>query len=379
MKWRLRPTDLVTGVAMLVILAGGGLLLTNAPSSDTGATSGTLSPTDPPSSTPTEAVPTPDDETEGDDRGPKGDRGGEPEIEEVPESGTGMEIVMPGDAAEAPEFTSSLDLNISSFNLLGTSHTVPGGTHSGRGYAPGPTRARWAASLVRDQGLDIVGWQELEADQARTVLASLPGYQMYPGPSGRRHASANSIMWRTDDWTAVQTSTIGIPYFGGKAVQMPYVRLRHRATGTDLWVGNFHNPASGGRRGNNAGARAEATRRQIRLANYLREKSGLPVIFTGDFNEKGVYFCRLVGATELENAFGGQAGGGGCSPPAGLGIDHIYGTPELAWLDSASVRRGIDGRVSDHPMILARARLTVIDQEAVDEARRGLERLEESG
>jgi endonuclease/exonuclease/phosphatase family metal-dependent hydrolase len=375
MKWRPRPVDLGTGAVLVVILVASGFLVTGGP---TEQTSGEPTPAAPPSagSSPgTGAGNQPGEEPGGK---PGKDGRDDVEIEDVPGSGSGMEIVMPGDAVEAPAFSSALDVTISSFNVLGTSHTVPGGTHRNRGYAPGATRARWAAQLLAARGVDIVGFQELERDQAATVRSALPGYDMFPGPQRRTHKSSNSIMWNAEEWEAVQTSLIGIPYFRGNIVDMPYVRLRHRATGTDLWVANFHNPASSKRRGNNQPHRLEATRRQIRLANTLRSQTGLPVIFTGDFNERESYFCRLVGGTELESSFGGTVVGGSCSPPPDSRIDWIFATPELSWLSSVRERSGTISRITDHPIVLAEARLTVVDQEAVEEARRGLERLEES-
>ncbi len=256
-----------------------------------------------------------------------------------------------------PPATATTEVVVSSFNVLGSSHTR--GKKGRRGFAAGTTRAGFAAQLVQDRGVDLVGFQELERDQARVVVNRLPGYAMYPGPQKRQHASSNSIMWRTDTWRTVETHTIGIPYFNGNIIQMPYVRLQNLATGTDVWVANFHNPASVKRRGDQSRWRAEATRRQVELANRLRAESGLPVIFTGDFNEREVYFCRLVGATELEASNGGTVSDGRCAPPRAARIDWVFGTPELSWLSSIVDQSPLVRRTTDHPMIVARAQLRV--------------------
>ena len=92
----------------------------------------------------------------------------------------------------------------------------------------------------------------------RRLMKDLPGYGIFPGPSMTWREAENSIMWRNDEWYPVQSSTIAIPYFFGRIRQMPYVRLRNRATGTDIWVANFHNPANV--HGNAAVWRAEAAR-----------------------------------------------------------------------------------------------------------------------
>lgn len=266
-------------------------------------------------------------------------------------------------AAEEPEEptgdprTVTTDVVVSSFNVLGASHTK--GKGKKRGFARGKVRAGYAAQAILERDVDLVGFQELEGPQARTIADRLPGYSSFPGPSKRRHASANSIAWRNDSWSAVEKHTIGIPYFHGNIINMPYVRLRNLDTGTDVWVANFHNPASVKSRGDQSRHRAEATRRQIALANRLRAETGLPVIFTGDFNERDVYFCRLVGGTELEASNGGSVTDGHCAPPRDARIDWVFGTPELDWQSSMVDRSALIQRTTDHPMIVAKAQLRV--------------------
>jgi hypothetical protein len=164
-------------------------------------------------------------------------------------------------------------------------------------------------------------------------------------------------MWRSDKWQAVQSSTTPIPYFKGRIHQMPYLRLRNLQTGAEVWVANFHNPASTKRSGNNARWRVEARRRQILLANRLYGETGVPVIFTGDMNEREEYFCPVVGATALEASNGGSVVGTRCDPPDNPRIDWIFGTPEIDWLSSVANRSDLVQRTSDHPMIVARGRL----------------------
>jgi endonuclease/exonuclease/phosphatase family metal-dependent hydrolase len=249
------------------------------------------------------------------------------------------------------------DVVVSSFNVLGHSHTKGKGR---KGFAGGRVRAGLAAQAILERNVDLVGFQELERPQARKIVKQLPGYSIFPGPSKRLHASANSIAWRNDTWTAVETHTIGIPYFSGNIIEMPYIRLRNIATGTDVWIANFHNPASIKKRGDQSRWRLEATNRQIALTNRLRTETGLPVIFTGDFNERDVYFCRLVGGTEMEASNGGSVSADGhCSPPRGARIDWVFGTPELDWQDSIVDKSALIQRVTDHPMIVAKAKLRV--------------------
>jgi endonuclease/exonuclease/phosphatase family metal-dependent hydrolase len=295
------------------------------------------------------------------------------EVEEVPDSGTGMRVV-PAEMLDSAALSAvTVDFTVASFNVFGSSHTAPGGKKAG--WPSGVSRIAGTAELIRHHEVGIVGLQELQRDQMSRLVGILDEYAIFPGPSMGWRESENSIIWRTDQWYPVQSSTIAIPYFNGRTRQMPYIRLRNSTTGTDIWVANFHNPANTGRFGAQSHWRAEATRRQIALANELQRRTGVPVVFTGDFNDRAGYFCALVGNTDMHASNGGSAEGGRCSPPPGMQIDWVFGTPEIAWTDSLVDRSPLGRQVSDHPMVLASGRLNVVDQEVVEEAAEGLARM----
>jgi endonuclease/exonuclease/phosphatase family metal-dependent hydrolase len=262
----------------------------------------------------------------------------------------------PADPAPEPQPTpptsATVDVRVGSFNVLGSNHTGRGGNK--RGWATGVQRTPGAAALIRSHGLDIVGLQELRPDQQNRLTGLLDGYDVYPGSRVPPRESANSIIWRTDVWQLAEATTVPIPYFHGRTIRMPSIRLRHVATGAELWVANFHNPASTKRKGNHERWRDEATRRQVALANDLRARTGLPVVFTGDFNERDEFFCQLVAHTELEASDGGSAVPGRCSPPRDRGIDWVFGTPDITWTSSVRDRSPIARRVSDHPIVAAK-------------------------
>ena len=395
MKWNVRTVDWVAGVAMLVVLSVGSLFALGAWSAIPGLTAvdrpapNVLVPSDGPAAdapAEDEADDEPEDEAKQDERPPvrkqkpirttREDRE-RVEVETVPDSGTAMEVVLPGSEQAMTSAATTVDFRVSSFNVLGSSHTRGKGAR--RGFAPGPTRAGYAAQLIASHDVEIVGLQELQPDQMRVLMNRLPGYGIFPGPSMSWRESENSIIWRSDKWYPVQSSTIAIPYFRGSIRQMPYIRLRNAETGTDIWVANFHNPANTPRWGNNARWRAEATRRQIALANELQSRTNLPVVFTGDFNDRAAYFCPLVAQTAMESPTGGTSEGGYCSPPPAIQIDWIFATPEIQWVSNSVDRGPLVRRTSDHPMILATGRLSMVDQELVDEASEGLDRMEGSG
>ena len=108
---------------------------------------------------------------------------------------------------------------------------------------------------------------------------------MYPGDELSNYATHNSIAWRTAHWQLLEANTIPITYFDGKLIPMPYLLMRHVATGRLVWVANFHNPASTRNRGDQSKWRAKAKAAQIALANRLHQ-TGVPLIITGDMNER---------------------------------------------------------------------------------------------
>ena len=244
--------------------------------------------------------------------------------------------------------TPAVSLRVISFNVLGSSHT------RGRGGRPsGVARVGGAAQLVR--GADVVGLQELQSDQAASIVRRLPSYGIFPGNSMSRREAHNSLMWRSDLFTPLERHTIGIPYHHGRIWQMPYVKLRH-VSGAELWVANFHNPASTKTAGNNARWRRVAVQKEIALARALHA-DGTPVVFTGDFNDRGEFFCPIARSGVLEAANGGDAGPGFCKVPWGAPIDWIVGSPEISWSGYTVNRGGLVRWTSDHPLVAATATL----------------------
>ncbi|MBD8871100.1 endonuclease/exonuclease/phosphatase family protein [Nocardioides donggukensis] len=243
---------------------------------------------------------------------------------------------------------------VASFNVLGHSHTVKGGNRPG--WASSGVRMGWALGSLSGQGVDVVGLQEFQAPQLNNFLGRAGGtWDVWPGMAVGHLGVENSIAWRQGSFGAVEKRTIGIPYFGGRQRQMPYVLLEHYATGQRVWVANFHNPATTKAHGNNVRWRRAATSIQIGLANRLGA-DGTPVIFTGDFNERAEYFCPLTANTALKAANGGSTGGA-CAPPPRMLVDWVFGSDKIEFSRyradlSANVRRA-----TDHPLVVTEATL----------------------
>lgn len=249
----------------------------------------------------------------------------------------------------------SLDFDLSSFNVLGSSHTEPGGSKAQ--MASGPTRMRWAARLLTRHGVDVVGFQEIQLDQVQTFVRVRGGtYDIYPGSSAGGRAAQNSIAWRTDMWSRVRASTVPIPYFDGNTVPMPVVLLRHRATGVKAYFTNFHNPATTRGHPNQERWRRQALLQEIALVNRLNRETGRPVFLTGDLNEREVAFCMMTDRAPMIAANGGS-NDGACRPPRPMGVDWIFGSIRVKFSNYRADRSPLVTRTTDHPMIVSHVRI----------------------
>jgi endonuclease/exonuclease/phosphatase family metal-dependent hydrolase len=265
-------------------------------------------------------------------------------------------LAAPGGASPAaptlrPVKYSGPHFRVSSFNLLGYGHTV-----RSRRYADGRTRMAYAVKILNRRDIDVVGFQEFQPEQ-RSKFMRLTGRQWahYPGDALRNIDMNNSIAWRTGTWKLVEKHTIGIPYFGGEKVRMPYLLLRHRDSGRRVWFANFHNPADA--HGNAERYRDAALRREIRLARRLHD-TGIPVIFTGDMNEREEYFCRLTRHAPMKAAQGGSHGAASaCRPPdwptRRPGVEYIFGSTQLHFSNYQRRTGRLVSKTTDHPVILA--------------------------
>ncbi len=242
------------------------------------------------------------------------------------------------------------DLVISSFNVLGSSHTTPGGEKPG--MDSGVTRIRRAAKLLNEHKVDVVGFQELQSDQLRE-FKKVAGdkFGVYPGEKLPGQANANSIAWRKDKWDLVKADSIAIPYFGGHKVDMPVVLLRNKETGQEAYFTNFHNPASTRKHPDQEKWRDKATDLEIDLVNRLR-KSGKPVFLTGDMNEREEYFNRMSKGTDMNAANEGRDG-----RPRQMGIDWIFGSSDVSFSGYVKDQGKLVRDTSDHPMIVSKARI----------------------
>ena len=240
---------------------------------------------------------------------------------------------------------------ISSFNVLGSHHTAPGG--GTKGYASGTQRIREAVKLLEGRKVDVVGFQELQNDQVKEIK-QIAGdtYGLYPGNSLGPRGSQNSIAWRKDKFKVVEAYTVKMPSHKGMLRETPVMRLRDKQTGEEVYIVNVHNAPGFHKGGAQQHWRDKATDLQVDLLNKLK-RSGIPVVLTGDMNEKENYFRRMSreadmnAANELPN---GQL-------PKRLGIDWIFGSQDVTFKSFQRLGESIAKKVSDHPMLVSKVKI----------------------
>ncbi len=252
------------------------------------------------------------------------------------------------DVAQPPGATV---FSLASFNLLGAGHTdVP--SRARKGFTKSWFRLRWARQILDNNGVDVVGFQELHrAQQNQWIAENSDAWEVYPGNTMSDSNGQNSISWRTSSFRLIEARTVDIPYFHGKPNKMPYVLLEHVRTGARAWFFNVHNPAN--TFGPAQKYRNQAMIKERNLVNSLRKAyPTTPVFLTGDMNNAASFFCAVVPKTDLVAANGGYGDAKGCKPPANPLIDWVLGTPDARFLTYQALRSARVRKTTDHPVVL---------------------------
>ncbi len=244
------------------------------------------------------------------------------------------------------------EFQVASYNVLGDSHTGPGGNKPG--YPDGGPRMDMSIAALRNNGIDVVGFQEFEQSQYGMFSSRAGEYSLYPGMALGNKSVRFNIAWRSDVFRMVEAHTLSIPYAGGSRIAMPVVLLESISTGRRAWFANFHNPADTPNLGNNARWRAEAAAIEVAHLTELHQAEGVPVIATGDYNERAEIFCRFTAGGVFTAAAGGSSAGG-CAPPPSMQVDWVFGSTGVAFTGYAVTGTG---QASDHSMVHATATLT---------------------
>lgn len=248
--------------------------------------------------------------------------------------GSGGKQNFGGFGTTPPQPGGKSSFNVSSFNVLGSSHTNAGGNKSG--MDSGVDRMRGAVAAMKSHNVDIAGMQEFQGDQQKAFQRMAPNF----GVVGEKD---NAIVYNKEKFRLVEKRSFSIPYFEGNKREMPIAKLEDKATGKQMWVVNIHNPADTKDHPHNAANRAKAIQIEQDLMRQL-QATGLPVIFTGDFNDR-----KSVDASM------DRVGMDSAAPnKARSEIDYIFGSGVNFSNYSADHRTKSSG-TSDHPIIVSTA------------------------
>ncbi len=242
-------------------------------------------------------------------------------------------------AASAP-FT----VTVGSFNVLGSQHTAPGGSR--RSFPPASTRSVGAVNRMFDHGVDIVGMQELQDDQLRTVQART-GFAAYPGFQWGVAETDNSILYDSNRFEFVSGDRFIIPFMGRPRPQ-PILRLRERTTNREFYVVNTHPSAHDGKY---LTERRQGQATLVSIVNNLKQ-SGLPVLVTGDMNDREIFYCNVVPKAGLTASNGGSYSSGCRPPPQPISVDWVVGSG-VAWSNYRRDTTPVTNKISDHFFISA--------------------------
>jgi endonuclease/exonuclease/phosphatase family metal-dependent hydrolase len=266
--------------------------------------------------------------------------------------------LLPGSATTAevrPVAETVTRLTVASFNILGDSHTGPGGKNAG--MASGSVRMEWTLQLMRRHDVDVAGWQEFQNPQRAAFTSLAERLRVWPGNNHPNRYKQNVVVWRNAKYAFVDGFVFKVPYLNGVLQPQPAVRLRDRATGQEFWVMSVHY-APGLSRAAHAW-RAEALRRHIAVTNDLLADR-IPVVATGDFNNREITFCRFTASGAMIASAGGSNSGGTCLPPPGriARVDWIFGSKrDVDFSNYQLIRSPLVMQTSDHPLIVSDAAL----------------------
>lgn len=236
-------------------------------------------------------------------------------------------------------------IRVASFNVLGSNHTLPGGERPA--YPTAGSRTPQAAGVINSHGTELVGLQEAKPDQIST-LTRMTGMVAWPGAGAAD--PDNSVLWDPSRFELVEGSTFPITFMSRPRPQT-VVRLRDLATQREFYLVNMH--PSAGHDPRNTSTRVAGWDTGAAKVRELRA-SGLPVLVTGDMNDRAAFFCRFLPPTGFVAAVGGSTSGG-CNPPGRMPVDWVVGSPDVSFSDYVIDESTVNRRISDHFYISATA------------------------
>ena len=96
---------------------------------------------------------------------------------------------------EVERRTQPFEFQVASYNVLGDSHTGPGGNKPG--FPDGGPRMDMSIAALRNNGIDVVGFQEFEQSQHGMFTSRAGEYSLYPGMALGNKSVRFNIAWRS--------------------------------------------------------------------------------------------------------------------------------------------------------------------------------------
>lgn len=218
-----------------------------------------------------------------------------------------------------------------------------------------------AAEKIKENQFDVVGMQEIYS-QYRSLRTNLEqaGYKVYPdwpsGDIGRQCSSIRPIFYKSSKFSVVKSEVINFPREddggtcpGGEIVEqgksnMPIVWLQDTSTGQEIIVMNTHNQAFS--RGDEKRYKSALIYTE-KIRQLQSENPGIPIFFTGDFNEgtgvrrengtnttyqfnhNNLLYCMFKKSGNMTMAIGANQQPCENDNEGIGGVDYIYTTPEV--------------------------------------------------
>ena len=85
------------------------------------------------------------------------------------------------------------------------------------------------------------------------------------------------------------------------------------------------------------------------LVNQLRAQTGLPIVVTGDFNDKAKAFTTMTQQAGLHAANQGPGG----RMPRLMTLDWLFGSKAVDFSHYTHLVKGIHGRITDHSVLVS--------------------------
>lgn len=230
---------------------------------------------------------------------------------------------------------------VSTFNILGSSHTAPGADKAS--WDSGVQRMPAQIALLRQKNISVVGFQEMCNDQAKAFRQQAgKEYGLWPGQGKKFDIPLNSIGWRKSEWDFVSGGMKEVPTFRGDWRPFVYVTLKNKQTGKEVIFVNFHNPPGGDQKG-----RDEALTIETAFLSKLRKDTGLPIVITGDMNERENTYDRMTKEANLHASNEGPKG----QRPKGMRIEWIFGSDEVKFDHHSRDDVTKKKQISDHDIV----------------------------